>query len=484
MSYLVRTALIGIFSIAAIFSVHSAAADQGFLRSLHDLEDPLGYCLDVPGFGPNLRKDAPISTHSCKYGIPGFWVDEVFELTDSQQLRLPEYDLCLSGASMSADAVVNTVDCSADRAHGWRVLDNGRVSPIDNAELCLTLASEKDYVNTPENTLPYSSRDISLQTCTSENAYHQAWRWAAPDEKSTYSANTLRSGMTNEIRQQLAALGRTVNPQGTQAIYQDVPRQFSAADVTVTEDISYGPNENNRLRVYLGNNRNYPGGTGAPVLILVHGGGYVRGNPNELVPVATHFAGLGYVVVNMTYPLAPDHPFPAGAVSVGMAVDWTAENIAEYNGDSNRIFVMGHSAGANHVANYVFRPSLMPADTHAVAGAILASPASLTADPQNPGTTDLAYLGEDVSQWSDKILLDNIERSSIPVLVAVAEFDPPTFLPSVAQLVSQLANEHHASPRFRQIPDHGHISYVRSIGTTDRLFTEEVLDFIATAGNN
>ncbi len=484
MSYLVRKTLFSIFPIAVMLSVQSATADEGFLRSLHNLEDPLGYCLDVPGFGQNLRKDAPISTHSCKYGIPGFWVDEVFELTDSQQLRLPEYDLCLSGASMSSGALVNTVECAADSAHGWRVLDSGRVSPIENSELCLTLAAEKVYVNTPENTLPYSSRDISLQACASEYAYRQAWRWAAPDEQTTYSANSLRSGMTNEIRQGLAALGRTVNPQGTQAIYRDVPRQFSAVDVTVTNDISYGPDENNRLRVYLGNNRNYPGRSGAPVIILVHGGGYIRGNPDELAPVATHFAGLGYVVVNMTYPFAPEHPFPAGAVSVGMAVNWTAENIAEYNGDTNRIFVMGHSAGANHVANYVFRPSLMAADTHVVAGAILASPASLTVDLQNPGATNLAYFGEDASQWSDKILLDNIERVSIPVLVAVAEFDPPTFLPAITQLVSQLANEHQASPRIRQIPDHGHISYMAAIGTADYLFTEEVLDFIANAADD
>ena len=62
---------------------------------------------------------------------------------------------------------------------------------------------------------------------------------------------------------------------GLMAIYADAPRAFGPADVTVSDEISYGPNERHLLRVYEGVNRNPSGGSrGAPVLVLVHGGGF------------------------------------------------------------------------------------------------------------------------------------------------------------------------------------------------------------------
>ena len=50
----------------------------------YELEDPRGYCLDIPGFGARMQLDAPITTHTCKYSLPGFDVDEIFEQTDGK----------------------------------------------------------------------------------------------------------------------------------------------------------------------------------------------------------------------------------------------------------------------------------------------------------------------------------------------------------------------------------------------------------------
>ena len=451
-----------------------AFSQSMFLRSFYELEDPRGYCLDIPGFGARMQIDAPITTHTCKYSLPGFDVDEIFEHADGK-LRLVNYDRCLSADAMEAgSAVVNSIDCGD--AHPWEVHADGRVTPAADSRQCLTLAAERVFVNTSIGTVPpYSSRAITLERCTANASYRQRWRWSETDEMPTYNANSLRSGMTTAAREANHEIGPAVDPAATAAIYADAPRAFGPADVTVSDEIAYGPEEGHRLRVYEGNNRNSPG-VGAPIILLVHGGGFSRGDLNNLAHVATHFAGLGFVAVNMTYPLAPEHTWPSGAEAVHAAVEWIHANIGDYRGNPAQLYVYGHSAGGNHVANYVFRPSLSSTQGDRVTGAILASPAL-----QLPGAADevgSAYYDVDGRTLADMRVLDNIETGSIPVLITVAEFDPRGFHRSTAQLLTRLIEDFGAQPRLRQMPGHGHISYVSAVGTRDRLLEEELMDFM------
>ena len=454
-------------------SIQSSAQSM-FLRSMHELEDPRGYCLDIPGFGAGIQLDAPITTHTCKYSLPGFDVDEIFEHADGK-LMLVNYDRCLSADAMKAGrADVNSIDCGD--AHEWQVHADGRVTPTADSSQCLTLAAERVFVNTSIGTVPpYSSRAVSLEPCTAEASYRQRWRWSETDEMPTWNANSLRNGMTRAAREANRQIGPAVNPVATSAIYADSPRAFGAADVTVSDEIAYGPEEGHRLRVYTGNNRNSPG-MGAPIILLVHGGGFSRGDLSNLSHAATHFAGLGFVAVNMTYPLAPAHTWPSGAEAVHAAVEWIHANIGDYRGNPARLYVYGHSAGGNHVANYVFRPSLSSTRGDRVAGAILASPALQLPDaPDEVGSDYYAVGGRSLAEMR---VLDNIETASIPVLITVAEFDPRGFHRSTAQLMTRLIEDFDAQPRLRQMQGHGHISYVSAIGTSDRLLEEELMDFM------
>ncbi|MCZ0954110.1 MAG: alpha/beta fold hydrolase [Rhodospirillaceae bacterium] len=460
---------------AVLMGMSSQAFSQSmFLRSMYELEDPRGYCLDIPGFGAQIRIDAPITTHTCKYSLPGFDVDEIFEHADGK-LRLVNYDRCLSSDSMEAGrADVNSIDCGD--AHEWQVHADGRVTPTADSGQCLTLAAERVFVNTAIGTVPpYSSRAVSLEPCTSDASYRQRWRWSETNEMPTWNANSLRNGMTRAARAGNREIGPAVNPVATAALYADAPRAFGAADVTVSDEIAYGPEKGHRLRVYKGNNRNSPG-MGAPILLLVHGGGFSRGDLSNLAHAATHFASLGFVAVNMTYPLAPEYTWPSGAEAVHAAVEWIHTNIGDYRGNPAQLYVYGHSAGGNHVANYVFRPSLSSTQGDRVAGAILASPALQL--PDAPDEVGSDYYDVDGRSLAEMRVLDNIETASIPVLITVAEFDPRGFHRSTAQLLTRLIEDFGAQPRLRQMQGHGHISYVSAIGTSDRLLEEELVDFM------
>src|SRR5207237_5712748 len=100
-----------------------------------------------------------------------------------------------------------------------------------------------------------------------------------------------------------------------------------------------------------------------PVLMCVHGGGLIRGckrTPGSAFydNVMLWAARNGMVGVSVEYRLAPAHPWPAGTEDMGAAVRFVAENAATYGADPNRIFLMGHSAGATHVSISVSHPAL------------------------------------------------------------------------------------------------------------------------------
>lgn len=459
---------------------NNVAAEPSFLRSTYDLEDPSGYCLDIPGFGPRMRKDAPIGTHTCKYSIPGFYVDELFELTGSNFLRLPEYDLCLSAESLTVGSNINTIDCNLDKVHAWTMHAEGNVTPEGDVSLCLTMSREKVYVNTSvANLTANSGREVSLQNCARDSQYYQSWKLSDPHELETITANTLRQGMGVDTGRRIRDLGNEIRPAETAEIYAAKPRMFGAADVNISNVVDYGPEQGQQLQVYSGANRNNPQ-RGAPVILLVHGGGFRFGDLNSLANTAMHFAGLGYVVVNMTYPLAPAATWPSGGQSVASAIDWVKENAADIKCNPNNIFVLGHSAGGTHVADFVFRPGIIDGESPEVAGVIISSPVLAVAD-YLPGT---GYYGEDANEWPKKQILGNVERTSIPVLILVAEFDPAQLQTSAVKLLNELVVEKGVAGRFSQLRGHNHISYISSIGTADTQSAEQIIDFIATATRN
>jgi acetyl esterase len=67
--------------------------------------------------------------------------------------------------------------------------------------------------------------------------------------------------------------------------------------------------------------------------------------------MASEFARAGYVVFNINYRLAPEHPFPAGLEDVCAAYLWALDNAQRFGGDGGRIVVAGESAGGNLVTS-------------------------------------------------------------------------------------------------------------------------------------
>jgi acetyl esterase len=85
-----------------------------------------------------------------------------------------------------------------------------------------------------------------------------------------------------------------------------------------------------------------------PVLVFIHGGGWVINRPLNYHTVCQDLAaGAGCVVASIAYRLAPEHKAPAAADDSIAAVGWVLDHADEIGGDASRVAVGGDSAGGN-----------------------------------------------------------------------------------------------------------------------------------------
>src|SRR5262245_14602787 len=96
-----------------------------------------------------------------------------------------------------------------------------------------------------------------------------------------------------------------------------------------------------------------PAAAPPPVMVWVHGGGLRMSDKvasKDLGPKPEYFTTkLGYVFVSVNYRLLPEGRYPVNVQDVGNALAWVHSHIAEFGGDPEQMFLMGHSAGAGLV---------------------------------------------------------------------------------------------------------------------------------------
>jgi acetyl esterase/lipase len=112
-----------------------------------------------------------------------------------------------------------------------------------------------------------------------------------------------------------------------------------------SRDISYGPaGHRNQLDVWREGVPEQP----APVLVQVHGGGWVTGDRvGQAHPLLARMAQLGWVCVSISYRLSPRATWPAQLEDVKLALSWVRDNIARWGGDPSFMAITGGSAGGH-----------------------------------------------------------------------------------------------------------------------------------------
>lgn len=89
-----------------------------------------------------------------------------------------------------------------------------------------------------------------------------------------------------------------------------------------------------------------------PVVLNVHGGGFVKGDKKHRHSLCKRFAKHGYFVMNINYALGPKEPFPQPVIDGANALNYLEKTAEQYNIDLGRVCVTGDSAGA-YMATYM-----------------------------------------------------------------------------------------------------------------------------------
>lgn len=145
--------------------------------------------------------------------------------------------------------------------------------------------------------------------------------------------------------------------------------RHAPADVVTLVDERYGGDPDQLLDVY----RPAAAGGPRPLVVWVHGGGFVGGAKHEWAGYFKLIASNGYVVVGPRYSLAPEHRYPTPPRQLMQAIGYLRANAARLQIDPDRIALAGDSAGA-HIAAQLGALVTTPgyADAVGVAGTLTA----------------------------------------------------------------------------------------------------------------
>lgn len=160
------------------------------------------------------------------------------------------------------------------------------------------------------------------------------------------------------------------------------------------------------------------------VLLFVHGGDWNSGSKNTYNFFGRGFAKRGIVTVIPDYTLSPKANYDTMTQQITEAIKWTAENIKDFGGDPQRIFITGHSAGGHLAALAVMDPKYLK-DSTLVKGIILNDAAGLDMYSylQNrPPTTENNYIAtwtKEEKNWKDASPIYYLDEQTPPIMMYV-----------------------------------------------------------------
>lgn len=255
---------------------------------------------------------------------------------------------------------------------------------------------------------------------------------------------------------------------------------FDTRGIETIADIPYGEHgERNLLDVLRPAG---PPGSGRPVLLHMHGGGYAAGRKQlSALPLLHRMARAGWVVVTINYRLVPQARWPAPLVDAKRAVAWIRAHIAEHGGDPAFIVATGGSAGGNlalflalTAGDVRLQPGFEGADTRVQAAV------PYYAGLEDYDFTDTTHLlvahvrdnvlpperRNDPAAWAEMLPSTYLRADAPPVLIVTGTHDALALVEGARQFASRLQRVSRAPTLLAEVPGGFHgFDDVRSLRT-------------------
>jgi len=245
--------------------------------------------------------------------------------------------------------------------------------------------------------------------------------------------------------------------------------------LSVTSNIAYGKLTRQSLDIYQPKPQDSK--PLLPVVIFFYGGSWDSGDKKDYFFVCAAFSSQGFVTVIPDYRVFPAVKFPGFMQDPALAARWVKDNIANYGGDPENIFIVGHSAGA-HIAmmlnlntTYLSAVDLAP---NAFKGFIgLAGPYDFL--PLNSDRLKTIF-GPEESQWQSQPI-HFVTGDNQPTLLMVGLKDD-TVWPRNTRNLAKAIRAKNGPVKVLEYPEYGHVKMIANIAKPFRGFNTLLGDMV------
>ncbi len=229
-------------------------------------------------------------------------------------------------------------------------------------------------------------------------------------------------------------------------------------------DLSYGNEPIQKLDIYAPKNAKE-----LPVLIDVHGGGWVAGSKNPRSIPAESIISKNIIWVTIDYGLAPEYRMCDMVSHIRKAVVWIYNNIAQYGGDPSRLYISGQSSGA-HLAATTIMPGWhknFDVPEKVIKGLIALSGIydldGLFYSCETSISDALKLSLEESRQYSP---MYHLPQHSIPTLIAYGSKEPLAYAIESKDYIKSLENAG-CSVSLQVVPDANHFDMINALSNKE-----------------
>lgn len=230
--------------------------------------------------------------------------------------------------------------------------------------------------------------------------------------------------------------------------------------------LAYGTNARQKLDIYLpkaaDQSTKLDSAKLKKVIIFYYGGNWDSGERADYKFAAEALVSHGYIVVIPDYRVYPEVLFPALMADPVSAAKWVKTNIKKYNGDANKVFLAGHSAGAHIAAMMAINPeylaevSLKPNDFAGVIG--LAGPYDFL--PLKSERLKIIF-GPEAQQWKSQPI-NFVDGKNPPLYLAVGMKDNTVWPRNTFNLAKKI-KQNNGIAEVYEFASYGHVDMVSKL---------------------
>ncbi len=238
------------------------------------------------------------------------------------------------------------------------------------------------------------------------------------------------------------------------------------------ENLSYGTAPEERLDLYV------PTGSGAPVLVFVHGGAWQMLGKDDSGFPAHALLPAGALVASLNFGHVPDASLDTMVDQVRRAVAWLWQHVADHGGDPDRLFLAGHSSGAHLVGQCLTAdwPTDYGCPADAIKGALFISGLGDLEPVRLSYRNALLHLqAQDVGRLS---LVHQRPTVSCPLIVAYADGDTAEFQRQTRE-VGHYWQAQGLPTQALVIPDRCHYQIVLDLAEADSVLCRSLANLMA-----